>query len=407
METTEVVKQNGDAATRGISRRTVMKGAAWSLPVIAAAAAAPMATASCIPTGGVLYFVGIGDRSDSTGPVTAELYDCTGVAATADVLSQQNSEMVLLDNATGTWWFARDPAQTTSANGCGLLRTVTGTPPIESIWAGQFGIDANGNVYMANAIGGTSTTATATLITGASNIVQVYDSDAASTTYGLDASGAVWRLTGSVWYPVIRTATSGGGQLVVDSMADSDEVYGNPIFISTTGQVWSTSPGGQASPFPQGAPSSPNVVVEVVGYNSGGNERIFARDSDGALWSFNGSSWTKVTDGPISNLTYSPMSRAMYVEDGKLYYVDSLYAPINVPQEYTNLPAGFDPNLIVDTVSRANGAGEGWYAQLSDGTWWSSKNVAGGVYQVIGTPGNTVTQITQDGFALAGTGAGC
>ncbi len=38
-----------DSTTAGPSRRTVVKGAAWSIPVIAAAVAAPLATASTVP----------------------------------------------------------------------------------------------------------------------------------------------------------------------------------------------------------------------------------------------------------------------------------------------------------------------------------------------------------------------
>jgi len=41
-----------------ISRRRVIKGAAWSLPVIAAAVAAPLAAASSTPSDGCLRFIG-------------------------------------------------------------------------------------------------------------------------------------------------------------------------------------------------------------------------------------------------------------------------------------------------------------------------------------------------------------
>ncbi|QMU97310.1 hypothetical protein FVO59_08820 [Microbacterium esteraromaticum] len=393
------MQHKGLAVASGISRRTVMKGAAWSLPVIAIAGAAPASAVSgCVPTGGVLYFVGLGDRGAATGPVTAELYDCDGVAATADVVSQQNSELVLLDNATGTWWFRDSAAQ----NGCGKVWRVAGTPPIESIWAGQFGIDANGNVYQATMpTNGSFATTTATPITGASNIVQVYDSDGTGTTYALDAGGAVWRLSGSTWRPLLAPD---GTQLVIDSMADSDEVRGNPVFISATGQVWTARPGARAEALPQGGPTAPDDVVEVVGNLSTFHPgALYARDSNGALWSWNGSAWRKVTDGPVTHLTYSYNDSAMYVEGGEMYYVAT---PSATPQQYTNLPAGFDPNMIVDTVQR-NGPNEGWWAQLSDGTWWGSTNATSGVFQVVGTPGNTVTQITADGFALAGTPAGC
>ncbi|MFE6733260.1 hypothetical protein [Microbacterium sp. NPDC057650] len=40
----------------GPSRRTILKGAAWSVPVIAVAAAVPMAAASAVPNDGANYF---------------------------------------------------------------------------------------------------------------------------------------------------------------------------------------------------------------------------------------------------------------------------------------------------------------------------------------------------------------
>lgn len=63
---------------QGISRRTVTKAMAWAVPVVAVAAAAPTAAASCIPT------LTLSPRSckcpgqSTNSPFTYNLYMCAG-----------------------------------------------------------------------------------------------------------------------------------------------------------------------------------------------------------------------------------------------------------------------------------------------------------------------------------------
>lgn len=89
--------ESTESAGRSFDRRTVLKGAAWSVPVLAAAIATPMASASttpqalldlnagCIQVAGVSLFPGfsvnnVGDDTWAGGTITVvETIDLTGI----------------------------------------------------------------------------------------------------------------------------------------------------------------------------------------------------------------------------------------------------------------------------------------------------------------------------------------
>lgn len=76
---------NNEHAKRGVSRRSLVNGAAWSIPVIAVATATPFASASCGTPGNELYAPGVYDLTlpDCVSSVTFEVVGggATGAAA--------------------------------------------------------------------------------------------------------------------------------------------------------------------------------------------------------------------------------------------------------------------------------------------------------------------------------------
>ncbi|WP_102194358.1 hypothetical protein [Microbacterium aurantiacum] len=114
-------------APKGVSRRTLVKGAAWSLPVIAVAAATPLASASVVPTWNATVTAdcsGDYDISVLTGIVGAGL---VGVVQTAlGVLGlEPNATREFIVTATtgdipaGTQYLLTDPNALLTVDGLG------------------------------------------------------------------------------------------------------------------------------------------------------------------------------------------------------------------------------------------------------------------------------------------------
>ncbi|AZS35891.1 hypothetical protein CVS47_00489 [Microbacterium lemovicicum] len=88
---TDLVTRNPADAARGLSRRSVMKGAAWSVPVIVASAAAPMAVAS-------VNNAGLAWTSSNTGLLTLGILDSASLV-TAQTLVTVPTQLTITNGS--------------------------------------------------------------------------------------------------------------------------------------------------------------------------------------------------------------------------------------------------------------------------------------------------------------------
>jgi hypothetical protein len=106
--------------TSGISRRTVTKAMAWSVPVIAVAATVPTATASptCLDSG--VCFGGVLIRKDCGNPDTRNYWACVTFTNNSNTDVEVSFDFLLVTSAQGDLAFAGGgtvPANQT----CGFL----------------------------------------------------------------------------------------------------------------------------------------------------------------------------------------------------------------------------------------------------------------------------------------------
>lgn len=331
------VSKRDDAPTavpRGISRRTMVKGAAWSVPVIAAASAAPFAAASD------LCAVAVTSPSLTacgTAPLQVVLKDKQGTQIAGQVSVTLPAGLVWGDGTTGTKVVTVDAAGQTG-------ETVKGTGQ-----GGSFTITAQGLAPCA-------TDATQTIVAIAPAGGRIYWNRPGEPVVNADPNGTVpdpvWvtmshggqgiyvlTATGEWWWRTNASNTVAQPDWrkidapPIASLVNSNITAGYAYAITTTGDVYShTSSGGGvwvASQIPGATGVTQLLQSRYRLFAIGGDGTLYSAPTNGGVPSFT-PVMTKATPSvPLTNVTALPNANSRpdvdiaVIADGKLYRVDT------------------------------------------------------------------------------------
>lgn len=300
-----------DPADPRLGRRTVLAGAAWSLPVIAAAVATPLAAASAAtPT---LEFV--------SGPYTATAcgtLDDVVIRATTDGTAPNAGALVTVTLPAGLSW----------PDGTSTPRVLPTNASGEVTLSGLVASEANGTHAITASNGALSTSAPVTVVpSGAGSGLLDSNGDLITTFPGgrsvVDMTTAVHPTTGETRAMIVaddgttwsynvttdtwtRITTAPASILISTDAAMTIVLSDGPTLFSATGNSVTPLPGGRTAVDISSSnhPTSGNILVEVVA-------------SDGTAWQYN---WTTKVwiqhPSPSATLVSSDGGTAVVLSDG-------------------------------------------------------------------------------------------
>jgi hypothetical protein len=339
---------------KGFGRRTIIKGAAWSVPVIALAVASPAAAAS----GGIALIVAPPATTTCTAFGDIIFQMTPAPPGGTSVLVTLGSGLRYSDLATGTRAFFTDADGKITISG--VQAADKGSFTVTA--ATQDGAVANATLTATTLDGVLYRNGVLTQIPQADNndFVRVYDGDLVATA--IRNNGDVWNWDGDVWTLV------GTGALTGSSQAASRDSVPESIYITTGGVLYSN---GQ----PSSIPTSDNTdFIHVYG----GADTLTAVKGNGDVWNWNGSTWSLIGTGAL----IGPSQAA-----ARLTLSESIYIGLNGVL-YTNgnpsrLPAGTNNSFI-----RVYAANTTITAIKSNGDVWLYDDAAS-AWSLVGTGGYT------------------
>lgn len=289
------------AVPSGVSRRTVVKTTAWSVPVIAVAMATPMAAASVAPT---LEFTNGPYSADACGPVGEVILqlttDGTTPAPAQPVTVTLPSGLSWADGATGSKVFTTDANGNVTIGAGAIVGSASGTHSIT-----------------ATAGGGTPVTAPVSVATR--GVATIWNDAGVQGSYSAPAATAVgWNFylgpDGTLYRgdtPIASNVSSAVG----DTRGDSTAVVDSVAFVDGNGvaQVWTIDTSSQVtSATYTGVPTG----SRAVGWN-------YFLAPNGDLYYGNTLVDSGVTSAVADEIN-GPADSVTYVSNGqaKVYYVD-------------------------------------------------------------------------------------
>ncbi|QHC68269.1 hypothetical protein GSU68_17955 [Rathayibacter sp. VKM Ac-2759] len=349
----------------GVGRRTLVKGTAWSVPVVAMAVGAPFAAASGNPTLAFTLPSYSGTPcSDIVGVKVQLTTDGTTPAGAGEPVSVTLANGYTFASGGSTWnGFTQADGSVTLPD---IVVPARGGNSIFNAASGT--LTASAQVTAPAVIGGQVYDGSGALYGGSpqpTGIVSVYstrDTNGVTQVQALDSNGVLWGGGPSGW----SQANTGVTDVVSNDGA---------VFYVKDGQVYD----GTGALY-GGSPQPTGIVSVYSTRDTNGVTQVQALDSNGVLWGGGPSGWSQANTGVTD--VVSNDGAVFYVKDGQVYDgTGALYGGSPQPTGIVSVYSTRDTNGVTQ-VQALDSNGVLWGGGPSG---WSQANT--GVTDVVSNDG--------------------